>query len=372
MVRKLILPLLVLLAVGQVSGTFIGVAPGVKDLGKMERGETRQVTVYITTNAEEPFTINPRVNSPGTNFFQVRTSGRNYDFSPFQASQEDITGWVRFTQDSYRIDPSTSYRVGTGGGKTTVQGEFDFQLRIPRNAEPGYHVGKISLQPSMGREGQGQQVGTIGLSQYTFIFRVPGREVERNLIVEEIRGLRGGDEYARVDLIVRNTGTVTLETVSKDAAVYDLNTGKKVGEISTGNVEIAPGNRKVISADLHTDKELEAGRYKVNGSVNFLTGMAAFDSTIDIKKFIEIQSRQTPGNRTGKNSPSLAGGTPNWLILMALVTLLVLMYSFDIDPVWIIAVTGFLGISAFIMMSGLPVYLIVIVLILAGGLIMYG
>ena len=189
-----------------------------------------------------------------------------------------------------------------------------------------------------------------------------------------MEALRSGDSQIQMNFNVRNTGTVTTQirpNTGEDALnLIDPSSGQQLDSITTSREFIEPGETREITSYWDSTSEIEAGSYQVRGSMNYLTGNAIFEDSFDVTSFIQIDPSEENNQGTNESSQGSAGSgqqTSSLLVLMVLVALGVLMYSFDLDPIWIIAVLGFLGISSFILIAGLPVYLIGIVLILTAA-----
>jgi len=119
---------------------------------------------------------------------------------------------------------------------------------------------------------------------------------------------------------------------------------------------LAPGETKVVET-FWSDTDIEAGNYRVEGDVNYLTGQAYIDDAINVSEVIQFQSDP----ETDEEDQNI----PPWLILMVLVLVGSLMYYLDLDPVWIILLLGVAGISFYIIMAGLPNYLIGVLLLVS-------
>lgn len=364
--RKIVIPLMIIGFLTQASAISVGAVPGVNDLGEVDRGKTYEVNFYLTTSAEQNVVVKPEIGPPLTSIM-FPSQNRGYDFEPEHASEEAIADWVTFRQEEFTANPEEETVVNLEDGGARVNGKITFDLKIPDNAEPGYHAASIDLHPELAG-GSGPQVVTLGVTQPTVVFEVPGR-AERSLEVMRVNGLRSGDGRARIDLVVRNTGTVTTSLHDGDLQVLD-GTGTKMTDLVPGKRRIKPGEVEVFqtSWDNHPN-DIEAGEYIVRGEANYITGNALVDETINIRDFIEIQQTE---NRTGEPGGEKKETLPTWLILMLLILLGVIMYSFDIDPVWIVMIVGFAAISAFVLIMGLPTYLIVIALIMMAAVMYFG
>lgn len=355
--KRTVLLMLLLVFAGNAAAVYVGTAPGVKDLGTVERGEQREVKFYITTNVQDPFLLQPSFERPQPSLYRQNNS--RYSFEPSEASQEDISDWVEFRQESFEVDPSTREVVSlAGGGAVTTQGEVTFDLEVPQNAEPGYHAGSVAINPQLAPSGGGAAVTTLGVTRFVFVFRVPG-EATRDIEIERVNGFRIADDRARVDFILRNEGTVTSRISRAETDVYDK-FGNLSGTIVTGGEYLSPGETRVVSS-YWNNPELEPGEYRVSGTMDYVTGQAFLDDTIDISDYIQVR------NGTGDGVIEDEAGNSLFLILMVLVVLAALMYYMAISPVAILATVGVIGISAYIVSAGLPLPLLLIPLIVAGA-----
>ncbi len=353
MVRKSQLILFfALLFVSNSAAIYVGTAPGVKDLGEIERGEQRQVKFYVVSNMESPFHVRPGFNRPQSTIYREEVHGR-YDFVPQEASQEDISSWVSFPQKRFQVFPETQGLVSLeDGGVANVNGEVRFFLEVPQSAEPGYHAGAINLNPQVGSGGSGTGVSTMGVTQFVFVFRVPG-SAERNIEILEVNGIRTGEQQARLDFLLKNQGTVTTR-ISRAETILFNDFGNTTGALTTGGMYLSPGQTKVISTYWSGDR-VEGGEFRARGEMNYITGNAFIDESVQISDYIQIESSDDDGE---------GQGIPIWLVVIVLVLIGVLMYFFDIDPIWIVVAMFFFAISIFVLVTELPVYLIGILLLL--------
>jgi hypothetical protein len=351
-------PVLILLVVtltGMVSAEYVGVAPGVKDIGTVERGQTYEIKFYLVTNVEDEFQVTPSYTRPNPSIYQA-DDNRRYDFEPENASQERIDDWVKFPRETFNVDPSTSKAVSlTGGGVANAKGTINMYIEIPEDAEPGYHAGAVNINPDLSTSADGgAAVSTMGLSQFIFTFRVPG-VAKRSLEIREVNALRNSEGGARIDYLVKNDGTTTVRLNRGNTYLYNQ-FGNQTGTLTYGGQYIKPGDTKIIH-NYWKDDNLESGEYRIRGEMNYLTGQSFIDDTIDISEYVQIEST---GSGEGEDQTM-----PWWLVVMVLVLIGVLMYFMEIDPLWILLVTGLLTLSAFILASGLPIYLIPILIIVA-------
>lgn len=335
----------------------IGTAPGVQDLGVIDKGETNEYRFYITTRGiDTPFLVNPEFNRESASMLEGRFDS---SFESDSISQQDKMEWIDFYQDTYEVDPSERNIVSLEDGGTVVYNqEIEFTVSVPEDAESGYHMGTVDLNPEMDRRGVGaSSVLNLGLTKYIFYFRVPGH-AERDLNIMDVRAVRTGGEEARFDFIVRNNGTVTSWVRTARTEIFDRE-GVETGELTTGGQYIAPGESRVISTTWNND-QVEGGEYRVRGEMDYITGNSFVDETVSISDMVQVERESEE-----------EGYSTLWLVLIGLVILGVMMFSFKVDPIHIMAVLGAGGISWFIYWMGLPNYLIGVLITVTVALIVY-
>ena len=346
-----------------VAQSTIGAAPGYRDLGTIERGESRDVTFYITSDASETFELQAGFQEPL--YSRVFSGGEIEN----QYSREPIDSWVNFDQDSYVIDPNDTTTVRLeNGAPVSSQGEVTFNIRVPRDAEPGYRVGGVSLSPESTDSGSVVGASNMGIVRPSFAFRVPG-EVTRDIELTNLRALRIGDNSAQIIAEFRNTGTVTTRMDSDTLPIVNQ-ASQKVGEIDLGSQTIAPGQYAQLDA-VWSGENVDGGEYSIEGTVNYMTGNAyvgestgSFVLTDQIQERVEVEETSPDGS--GQDSE-----ISMFLVLLFLVFLGVLLYSFDIDPFWIVIGVCATGMVLLVLSTSIPNWLIPVLLIGVGGLVYY-
>lgn len=357
--KKILFLTLAVLAATTLSTGYVGTAPGVMDLGTLERGKSYEAKFYILTDRNSPFLIRPTDEHPNNNILKGGPRKR-YDYVPSKASEEDISDWISFSQETYQVDPDNTRTINLAGGGTARSSKtVEFTVSVPQNAEPGYHAGAINLNPDFGGGGTGTtSVQTVGLTQFVFVFKVPGK-AERDLKILGVNGKRAGPGKARIDFLMKNNGTVTTGIQAAETTIYNQ-MGNKTGEVLVGGGYLAPDETRIVKT-FWTEQNIETGKYRVEGNMDYITGQAYIDSSIKIPE--EIQITQT--------SPEEEGQVPYWVIVVALLLLASVMYYFEINPVTILGAVGFLTAVSLILLTELPDLLSGILLILVVGYIFY-
>jgi hypothetical protein len=291
----------------------------------------------------------------------------NSDVDENIVSQQDIEPWISFAEDSVVADPSEAQGYETrDGGSVNAAAVIPMEVEVPDDAEPGFHAARIGF----GAEGAGDNSG-FATSNWVLPFlevtmQVPGN-VEREVTMEDAQFLRIGENEAQIITMLQNTGTVTTEF--EGATVDILNAdGEKVGEVNLNSARLEPGEFQEVDATWESD-DLEPGTYELSGTGDYITGRFFIGGQGSIEQAIQerVEVEDPSGESTGEGSDM-----PTWLVAMIIMLLAVIMYSFEIDPLWIVLVVGLISISAFVIMTGLPLYIIAITLILGVLMIYYG
>ena len=360
-VKGSILVLILVLMTSAATAEYIGTAPGLKDLGTVERGSTEKVDVYLLTDLNQPFTVNPSFNRPGSTVFS--NEGSNYDFKPEKASRESIEDWIDFPRQSFAVDPASSTAINLeNGGQANARGSFSFFLDVPKDAEPGYHAGAINLNPKLNPDGgSGTSINTFGLTQFIFVFRVPGEAI-KNVKILDVNALRTEENSVRIDYLLKNNGTVTVNMNRAKTKIYD-SYGRKSAEFVTGGMYLSPGESRVVKSWWRNDN-VSGGDYRVESDLNYITGEASIDQTLNIP--------DVPVKVESNDEDEESSAPPIWPLIMLVVLLGALMFYLDLDPFWIVLVLGIVGISGFILWAGLSVAYVGILIMLALGIVYYG
>jgi hypothetical protein len=362
--KKLILFLAAGLLLMAPAAGYIGTAPGVQYLGELERGQTYEPYFYVESDRSSSFLVQPTFDRPHSTLVEQGLGRSSMPFDAGRYSAEDMSSWLSFSQDTYQVNPDEERSIQLeGGGSAVVDQRIGFSVSVPEDAEPGYHARTVELNPQLTASGSGTaSVSTVALTEFMFYFRVPG-EAERDLKILGVNGIRSGDDQVRVDFLVRNNGTVTTDIESMTSTIYDQ-VGNRTGEVTVGAGRLAPGETR-IAQTYWSSQDVEAGTYRVEGDLGYLTGNAYIDSTINVSDVIQVE--QAPGEE-----PEEGGGMSSWLILMGLVLSTALMYYMEIDPVIIVLTVVAISASAFIMFSAIPNIAIGGVIVATVGVMIYG
>lgn len=362
MLKKTFLAVLIILMFsGLAFSASVGTAPGFLDMGEIEPGETIEETIYITTNFDDTFVIRPELRAgPITAMFRETNEMRH------ETSEKDISEWIE-VQEQAEIDPNetTTHRLEDGSA-VRANGKFDFEIRAPPNAEPGYHYGSFNLNPEIQAEGDGAGSVNWGETRPNFRFRVSGY-AERDIQVTNIEGIRIGENRVQLIKQIRNSGTVTTRLRSGTADIVNEN-NEKVGEIRTSRATLEPGEIAEIDNTWNSE-EVEGGSYSVEGTASYRTGETYISGDFVVTDI--IRERQTVEEPSGGEVEE-TGGVPFTLILIFMVVLGVLLYLFELNFLWLVLFAGFSGIILFVLFSAASNYLILILLATTTLMLYYG
>jgi hypothetical protein len=289
----------------------IGTAPGVQYVGDFKAGESAYVKFYLMTNANSDVLVQMSYTKP---HIEAYYPGGFRFVSAEQTSQEDISGWIKFQQNPVLVSPRKSFLVTFENGETIrANAEAVYKLTIPSNAEPGYHIGSISLSPKVASGGAGAGVSTIGVTRYLFVFKVRG-VAERKGEVVNIYADRIDKKKARIDVIYKNTGQNTVSVWVDRLNIYDEYGGLNAS-LNSGMVYVAPGEMKIIPVYWTADS-VPSGQFRAEAKVNYITGYAAKSVSIDIPLVpSKAISAEIPKDRF-----------PWWLIVLAALLIILIIY----------------------------------------------
>lgn len=339
----------------------VGAVPSFIDFGEVGAGETVEMDVYVRTSYDQDFEINPSARA-GRGSIMFR-EGRD---QRFETSEADITDWVELEQGVY-VNTSERYEADiTGGGTANVNSEFTMRVNVPReDVDPGYHYGSIRLNPEIFEDQGGAGTTNWGETRIDFRLRVPGN-AERQIVADDVRAFRLDEDAAVVELLLRNSGTVTAGTDDLSFEVYDSRR-EEVVELSASNTRLESGETEWVEASWDENERIDADNYRLEGDVNYITGSATVSESFSLPDYDVIEVRPADEDEEGVTSQDTV---PLWLVMMVLLILAVLMWSFNVNPMWIILIIGVLGISAFILMSEVSNYLVILFLMMV-SIILY-
>lgn len=361
--QKSLVLLILLGLVGVVQAPSLTVTPSDIQMDQVESGSVESFNIYVDANdVSEPVEVSPNVEGPFGN-----TLFGNEQVDSEQVSDESMQEWISFEEDSVVANPGDSESFTLeDGSEVTASNQIPAEIQVPEDAEPGYHAARIGFSASGVGEGSGFATTNWVLPYIEVIVEVEGN-AERSVTLQDARALRIGESQAQIIANLQNTGTVTTEVDGGTVNILNED-DQKVGEIQLGSTRVPPGEFQEVSAEWESD-DLEPGTYSLDGTGDFVTGQFYIGDQVSIQQAIqESVEIEDPDGESTEDS----GDMPTWLIVMVLMLLGVIMYSFDIDPLWIVLIVGLLAISTFVLVTDLPLYLIGITLIVGFSMVYYG
>ena len=332
--------------------TSVGAIPGNVDFGEVQPGTSEEVKLYLrSSDIREEYVVEPSLSEMRSE----RKFSDNFDGRE-EVSEENAKEWFDIGQQE--IDPNSIIEDPDLDieNPPNVEGVVEVSLDVPEDAEPGYRRGIIYLNPELESEGpSGAGASLIGEARITYQLKVSGR-AERDVEITDLRAFRMSEDEVSVEVRLENTGTVTASTSRVQVGVQD-SSGNNLATVNTGGSSLEPRESRWVASEWNEDR-IDEGRYYMEGEMDYITGEAYISDSVNLPGIdrVEVVPDDSPASEQESNLPS-------WLVVMILVVLGVLMWSFEIDPVWIFGIIGVLGISGFILISGLSNVLLAGVLI---------
>ena len=290
----------------------VGTAPGVMEIGEVEPGTNVPVEFYLLSTFKSDVIVDMSYIEPHRTLYLMNHTGR-YKFDPWQASEEPIKDWITFQQNPVVVPTKPEYVVYFPSGEVVKANQkVTLMLNIPENAEPGYHAFSINLAPRY--YGGGGTISTIAVTRPLFIFRIPGKVV-RDGKIEGILADREDDGRVRIDVLFRNTGTVTLKARISGLEIYDEK-GKYIKTLQSGWYLVPPNEAKVLSVYWTDNKETEQKTHRMIATIDFTTGAASAEDMVAVPPYV-IKEVTLP-------KPKME--IPFWLIIFIIGMLFILAY----------------------------------------------
>ena len=307
----LISSFLILMQSASILALSIGITPLVIDLGEVERGKDYVFEFYITSDTSKELVVDIISQPPKWDFYYP-TRKRSYNFNASLASEEDVSKWLIIFDNPTIIPAKEKNFIAHNGKIIRAKKKIRVLLRIPRDAEPGYHAGVVHLSPRVNFGGMGIGVNIITVVDLFYIFKVEGRAIRK----AEIKGFmshRIGDRE-KVSVLVKNTGTVTLRVFANPAFIYKGNETKAV--LTSPPLILKPGSEGTVSMFWDVREE-EIGIYNISATIDWLTGSEHKEGVI------EVQER--PKTTIGFVPARKKTGFPFFVFIIPLLIIIILM-----------------------------------------------
>ncbi|OYT55093.1 MAG: hypothetical protein B6U72_00385 [Candidatus Altiarchaeales archaeon ex4484_2] len=279
----------------------IGSAPGVYDLGLVDPGDKIVFRYYLITTSTSDLLVNAGYIAAHRGMY-FNEKKNPYVFIPSQASEESIADWVTIVKNPVLVSPATKKTIYLpGGGVVRANGYVDIRLQVPDDAEPGFHVGAVNLNPILSGAGRGTGVSTLAVTRPVFVFQVSGEAVRMGEIVNII-GERTGESNARINVMFKNTGMETMSVKLSYLKIFDK-VGNVIANLDSGLTYSKPGEVKVLPVDWN-DERVKPGVYRMEAKVSYTTGYATHVLDVKIPDKITILPSKGKAKKLAGEFPS--------------------------------------------------------------------
>lgn len=321
---------------------FPEMTPTSLEIDSVEPGETYETNIYLGDDLGPNETVEIEVE---VSEIATRTLfSERYDQHE-RISEQRIGEWWSFEVDHLNAENEFSPE----GSGETFEGRIQATLDVPNDAEPGLRYGSINMDPEVVTEDEATPGGQLGFAfspNLRYELDIEGN-VNRDLHAQDVRAFRLDEDQIAIEVLLTNQGTVTTSFENFEVEIIDESRNIE-GKVNISGDNLEPEESRWFDATWNEDEPIEEGSYEIDGELNYFTGRAYASGSFSLPEFDTIEVRP-------EDSPAVEGEEeklPMWLVLMTLVVLGVLMWSFEIDPVWIFGIMGVLVISAFVWITG--------------------
>ncbi len=268
----------------------VGVAPGVINFGEVQPGGRYIGKSYLLTLSNDKILVDLLFKQPHLKWMLEPNADVEYDIT--QASEEDISSWIKFPRNPELIDPAFKTLIKLKNGQTIAANkEMTFYIDIPEDAEPGYHMGAIVPSPRT-TAGSGIGVSTIAVSTVVFTFRVPG-EVIKDIEPIAVEARRTSDREVYLDVLIKNKGTVTARSRIKSLKVFDSD-GNILAVLNSGWTTVSPDETKIITLIWNSRNPIKSEEYTAKITVEWYRGEKSATTTFSVPEKITVSKPKPP------------------------------------------------------------------------------
>ena len=246
----------------------IGVSPPVLNLGNINPDSSKIARFYLISPSSETILTYMTPVDGKIDWF------KNSDFKDYTSnfSEQSVSSCVEFINNPVKLEQTKDEMI-KGASEVT------FILKVPKDIEPGYHMGMINLNPA-GPEKKAM-FNIKAVVPLTFIFSVPGKAIRDARIIDIVPGDYSGDNL-NLKMFVQNIGTVTLQSVNGIIDIFDKD-GKKIITLSTSGNRIKPDEVSNFNL-LWPVRNVEEGIYNAKLTFDYSTCIVSKNTTIKVTK----------------------------------------------------------------------------------------
>ncbi len=295
-----------------VSSVSVGISPGHLNLGEIEPGDSKIARFYLVTSSKEKMIVHLSSTEGNMNIYdreEYRDLRKNH-------SEEDISSWVEFINNPTELLPPSQVSAKMKEGLNVEQlREVKFVLRIPEDAEPGYHTGIIYMDPKVTKDEEAN-VFVKSIVPLTYIFKVKGKAIRSGNIIDIIHKTNSfGRKWVQV--FYENNGTVTTY-VNRGSIIFYNEKGRIIFDKKTDARFVKPGEIREFNTFIRPG-ELEDGEYDVKVTFDYTTDSVTRDLRLDLGTISE--------SPTGKVTEEIQGRWEiPWKIIIVILIIILITY----------------------------------------------
>ena len=245
------------------SQTILGVTPSFVEIEKIERGETKVLGFYVVSLTDEEILVSLSSKDGDIHFFI-----RKYGLEAANFSEESISDWIEFIENPVKLEAS-SPKLAELRNIAKGAREINFVLKVPEDAEPGWHMFKIRPIPVIST-GAKEGVGTVMMTvvDVTYVFKVPGRAIRSGEIKKVYVGERDGNRLP-IYIEFENDGTVSMNVKITD---LKLEKDGKIVKRFSGPVALSKP-QSIMNITTYLDvSDIPSGYYVLYANASYTTG----------------------------------------------------------------------------------------------------
>lgn len=253
-----------------VSGIAIGIAPSLTNF-EATPGNSYRIEVIIDVRGEGKIPIKLKCS-------EIDLSAAREDVLKFnlsQTSEENVCSWLTFLEREIIVE-DTEGSVWVGGKQIPADKVTYAIINVPKDVEPGYHLGHIDLLPRVEATGKGYGVGIITSASSTFVINVKGNAIRSAKPINFLASWVD-ENRLRVNTIVENNGTVTMRIRVDDLQLIRDNLTIK---FPSSSLLVKPKQIAYIPSDII--QKVEPGDYKVKAKINWLSGSTELEGMVRV------------------------------------------------------------------------------------------
>jgi hypothetical protein len=259
-----------------VNGIAIGIAPSLTTFEAIP-GNSYRIEVIIDVRGEGKIPIELKCSE--IDFSVAREDVLKFNLS--QTSEENVCSWLTFLEGKVIVEDTKGF-VWVGGKQIPADKITYAIVNVPKDAEPGYHLGHVDLLPRVEATGRGYGVGIITSAASTFVINVEGNAIRSAKPINFLASWVD-ENRLRVNTIVENNGTVTMRIRVDDLQLIRDN---KTIKFPPSSLLVKPKQIAYIPSDII--QKIEPGDYKVKAKISWLSGGTEFEGMVRVPVYVKI------------------------------------------------------------------------------------